>query len=108
MTEELIQIVTFYEFKDLSPVGGLPAIKERLKSAMAETGVRGTIILAEEGFNGSVCGLAGEMAAFIPLAEEILCTKLVIKSSFFEKRPLRKIDVKIKPEIVTLKKKVDI
>lgn len=102
------QIITFYEFKDLVKVAALAVIKERLKTAMLETDVRGTVILAKEGFNSSVCGMPEQIGEFIARLEEILETKLVYKSSFFENAPLRKIDVKIKPEIVTLRKKVDI
>ncbi len=103
-----IQIISFYEFKDMGRVGDLVSIKLRLKELLAETGVRGTIILAGEGFNASVCGTEAEIQAFISAVEAILDSKLNIRSSFHDQRPLRKIDVKIKPEIVTLKKQVDI
>jgi len=104
---EEIEIVNGYEFKAFSE-GELPAIKEALADAFRETGVRGTIILATEGFNASLCGTRDEVAAFIPLAEKILATTLSLKYSYADSRPLRKIDVKIKPEIVTLKQPVDI
>ncbi|MBX7063015.1 MAG: hypothetical protein K1X52_15285 [Pyrinomonadaceae bacterium] len=106
MMEE-IEIVNGYEFKTFDEKG-LPAIKDALADALRNTGVRGTIILATEGFNASLCGTRSEVAAFIPLAEEILATKLSLKYSYADSRPLRKIDVKIKPEIVTLKQPVDI
>lgn len=106
--EKRFQIITFYEFKELAQVAELGVIKERVKELMAETGVRGTIILADEGFNSSVCGTPEQIDGFIPRLEKILETELVYNSSFFENAPLRKIDVKIKPEIVTLRKKVDI
>ena len=102
-----VQIISFYEFKDLS-VGGLDEIKERLKEILRELGVRGTIIIANEGFNGMVCGEPWQISKFIKRSETILDTKLSIKSSFYGNAPFRKIDVKIKPEIVTLKKPVDI
>ena len=108
MQNESFQIITFYKFKELSNSDDLRVMKERLKTAMSDTGVRGTIILAEEGFNASVCGLPEQIEKFIPIVEHILDTRLIYKSSYFEKAPLRKIDVKIKPEIVTLRKKVDI
>lgn len=103
-----IQIIAFYEFKDLAEVGDLSAIKESFKDLLRDIGVRGTIILATEGYNGMVCGSAEQITHFVERAEDILGTKLVVKSSFFDKAPFRKIDVKIKPEIVTLKKPVDI
>lgn len=105
---EQFQIVNFYEFKQLGVETPLPEVKERLKELMIETGVRGTIILAEEGYNASLCGTAEEMSVFMPKAAEILATTFDAKVSLHNERPLRKIDVKIKPEIVTLKQPVDI
>lgn len=104
----MFQIITFYEFKRLSEVGALENIKEALKDAMRRTGVRGTIILAEEGFNSTVCGTPSEIGKFVPIIEKILSTTLAYKSSYYDAAPLRKIDVKIKPEIVALRKQVDI
>jgi len=108
--EELkpIQIISFYEFKDLLPVGELGNLKVRLREALAEFGVRGTIIISAEGYNGMVCGEPDQIFAFIPRVERILQTTLTNKSSFHGSAPFRKIDVKIKPEIVTLKQEVDI
>src|SRR5204863_4142566 len=59
-------------------------------------------------FNSTVCGGREDIDAFVAVAETILDTKLVFKSSFHDACPFRKVDVKIKPEIVTLKKRVDI
>ena len=102
------QIINFYEFKDMTSVGPLESTKLRLKELMHSTGVRGTIILANEGFNASLCGTFSEIKTFVPELEAIFDTKLTIKSSNHDHRPLRKVDVKIKPEIVTLKKAVDV
>lgn len=102
------QIITFYEFKDLSAVGDLADIKGKLKTVFGDLGIRGTIIIASEGYNGMVCGDDDQIAAFIKCVETILETTLVFKSSFHKTAPFRKIDVKIKPEIVTLKQSVDI
>ena len=103
-----IQIISFYEFKDLSAVGELTALRESLRDILRELDVRGTIIVADEGFNGMVCGKTEQIEKFVSGAGKILHTQLSIKSSFFSEAPFRKIDVKIKPEIVTLKKVVDI
>ena len=101
------QIITFYEFKRFSPEG-LPGIKDSLRDSMARNSVRGTIILADEGFNSTVCGEPDRLDLFISEAEKVLDTKLNFKSSYHDGCPFRKIDVKIKTEIVTLKKPVDI
>ena len=103
-----IQIISFYEFKDLAGAGALTDIRTSLKEAFVEIGIRGTIIIANEGYNGMVCGDRAQIMDFIKAAEKILQTTFVFKSSFHEQAPFRKIDIKIKPEIVTLKQNVDI
>ena len=105
--EEKFQIITFYEFKPLSSET-LPDLKCSLREAMQAHSIKGTIILAEEGFNATVCGEPSMLSRFVDMAEEVLDTELNFKASFHEHCPFRKIDVKIKPEIVTLRKSVDI
>lgn len=101
------QIITFYEFKRFDSAR-LPELKSSLRDAMVTNSIKGTMILAEEGFNSTVCGEVDDVAAFVSTVENILDTRLVFKSSFHDACPFGKIDVKIKPEIVTLKKQVDI
>ncbi len=108
MTESQVEIITFYEFKNLGTAAVLFELKQKLKELLNDLDVRGTMVIAEEGFNGMVCGEPARLAAFVPRAGELLNTKLLVKSSFYGEAPFRKIDVKIKPEIVTLKKAVDI
>ena len=103
-----IQIISFYEFKDMVAVDELDTIKIELRSALIDFSVRGTIIIATEGYNGMVCGVGESISKFIHRLEEVLRTRLVCKSSFHATAPFRKIDVKIKPEIVTLKQQVNI
>lgn len=104
----MIQIIAFYEFKELLAVGPLVELRLQLKQVLHDLDVRGTIILADEGYNGMICGESANIQAFIARIEEILHTKLVYKLSEHENPPFRKIDVKIKKEIVTLKQQVDI
>jgi UPF0176 protein len=92
----------------MSTVGPLEAIRSELKEALLDLDVRGTIILADEGYNGMVCGSDENIVAFITRLNAILHTTLIVKTSFHSAAPFRKIDVKIKPEIVTLKQQVDI
>jgi UPF0176 protein len=101
------QIITFYEFKRLGSEQ-LAGLKESLRASMAASSIKGTIIIAEEGFNATVCGAPANLGTFIPAVEEIFETTLKFNASFHDECPFRKIDVKIKPEIVTLKKQVDI
>jgi len=102
-----ILIITFYEFKPLRP-DMLAGLRDGLKKQMRELSIKGTIILAEEGFNATVSGRREEIEQFISFFERAVETKLEYKSSHFEQMPFRRIDVKIKPEIVTLKQRVDV
>ena len=104
----MFEVITFYEFKNMAEVGDLVEIRGVLRVAMARHSIKGTIILADEGFNSTVCGKPSDVAEFVASAEAILQTVLRYKSSFHETSPFRKIDVKIKPEIVTLKREVSI
>jgi Predicted sulfurtransferase len=99
------QIITFYEFKHLAD---LPELKARLSGAMTRHAIKGTIILANEGFNSTVCGRTDNISGFVADAETVLNTRFACKSSFHDAMPFRRIDVKIKPEIVTLKQPVDL
>lgn len=99
------QIITFYEFK---PLNKLPDLKAALDNFMRENQIFGTVILAEEGYNSTVCAAPDSISKFVKHLESLFQTKLKYKSSFHDNCPFRKVKVKIKPEIVTLKRKVDI
>jgi UPF0176 protein len=75
---------------------------------MRRNGIKGTIILAREGFNSTLCGLPAEVKVFVSEAAGVLGAAFDFKSSFHNSMPFRRVDVKIKPEIVTLKQRVDI
>lgn len=100
------QIITFYKFKQMHELGSLAEVRSALATLMAKVEVRGTIILADEGFNATVGGSPAAIARFVPLIEDLLGTTIEYKSSFHDALPHRKIDVKIRPEIVTLKRPV--
>lgn len=99
------QIITFYEFKRLE---NLPEIKTILKAAMDELTIRGTVIIAEEGFNATIAGEREDVEEFIKILENTFQTKLFYKSSFHSERPFLKAKVRIKKEIVSLRHKVEI
>ena len=102
---ENYQIITFYEFKALE---NIDEIRQTLKKMMAENSIFGTIILAHEGFNATVCGFPTNIETFIAEFESILDTKLNYKVSFHKVRPFQRAKVKIKSEIVTLKQQIEI
>jgi UPF0176 protein len=101
------QIITFYEFREMPAGDGLVVVRDQLRSVMREFGIKGTIILAREGFNSTLCGRCEDIERFVSAAEELLGIRLNYKSSFHDEMPFRRVDVKIKREIVTLKRAVD-
>jgi UPF0176 protein len=105
MPVEQYQIITFYEFKRLE---NLPEIKTMLVAAMDEFSIKGTLIIAEEGFNSTVSGLRADIEKFIKVLEKVFATKLTYKSSFHAERPFLKVKVRIKNEIVSLRQRVEI
>lgn len=99
------QIITFYEFKNLK---NLPEIKAVLKAAMSDFSILGTVIIAEEGFNATISGLAADIEKFVEILERAFDTKLTYKSSFHVRHPFLKAKVRIKKEIVSLRKTIEI
>lgn len=102
------EIITFYEFKEMLSVGPLTDVRVAVRELMREVGVVGTVILAEEGYNGTVAGDTEKISRFVKRLGDVLNTNLRYKASYSDELPFRKVDVKIKPEIVTLKRPVEI
>ena len=105
---ERFKVITFYEFKDMSTHGDLVEVRDSVRRSMRELGVVGTVILAAEGYNSTVAGPIEEIDKFIVEIESRFETRLNYKASYTDILPFRKVDVKIKPEIVTLKRAVNI
>ncbi len=101
------QIATFYKFVDLSE-RDISSLRTSVRSLMAEHSVLGTLILANEGFNSTVCGESESVSKFILALEGIFAVAIAFKSSFSGDPPFVRAKVKIKPEIVTLRKPVNI
>jgi UPF0176 protein len=108
VSEKRYQIITFYCFKDMSIVGPRRTLRDGLKLAMSECSIKGTIILADEGFNATLSGLPPDVKKFIPVARRLLREEFEFKTTFHNRSPFRRSEVKSKREIVTLKKDVDL
>lgn len=104
----VFQILNFYEFRDMGPGEDLAGLKVKLRELLVAHRVFGTIIIAEEGFNASLCGEASVIPAFLVELESVLATKIDPKITRSASSPFRKHEVRIKPEIVTLKRPVDL
>lgn len=93
-------IATFYKFAAISE---LEAKRGQIFALCEELEVRGTIILAEEGINGTIAGTAEAIARVMTFIRSFSgLADLEHKESTTTQLPFAKLKVKIKPEIVTL------
>ncbi len=100
MNNLLFTIITFYQFKKVTNIIKFHA---SLKDMCKFNKIRGTIILAEEGINGTVAGTSNS----IKLLESFLINKgfdnLQPKYSYYKYMPFFRLKVRMKKEIVTLR-----
>jgi len=79
------------------------AIREPLAALCCRLGVKGTLLLAREGINGTI---AGEDAAVEAVLEHLRalpgCEDLTPKTAWAERMPFHRMKVRLKKEIVTL------
>ncbi len=103
MNPETVRVAAFYEFKELTD---LPGLRSRLLGAMSLRSILGTIIIAPEGYNGTVSGSPEELGPFLRDIGAILESEVKFKESLNQGDPFRRRFVKIKKEIVTLRRDV--
>ncbi len=93
-------IETFYKFTSLIDY---ELMKEPILKAMHDNQVKGTIILASEGINGSLCGKENEIT---PLMSHLRAydnlQNLVFTPTYNDFNPFDKAKVKLRKEIVSL------
>ncbi len=89
-----------YQF---TPVDSPGALCAPLREHMGRHGIRGTLLLADEGINGTVAGeRAGIDALLAWLREDARFPGLTHKESFAEAMPFKRAKVRLKREIVTM------
>lgn len=95
----LFTIAALYEFKNIdSPL----ELKLLLKSALDDHNIVGTILVAEEGINGTVAGSQQAIDALYQLLTERLGFNPSWKLSYAEHQPFLRSKVRLKKEIVTM------
>jgi len=100
MTTPQITICALYKFVRLE---NFLALREPLLAEMTKLEVKGTLLLAAEGINGTIAGsqkAIGQVLDFLQ-AQPNLDT-IVHKESFSESNPFHRTKVKLKKEIVTM------
>jgi len=95
-----VVVSAFYKFVTLEQFG---ALKNPLLRFMQSQGIRGTVLLAKEGINGTV---SGNQPAILALhawfQEQPGLDNIVHKESYHQTIPFNRTKVKLKKEIVTL------
>ena len=95
-----IQVVALYRF---TPFGDCEAVRARLEAACAEHGIKGTLLLAREGINGTIAGTADAIEAVLTVIRALPgCHDLPVKTSLAQTMPFYRMKVRIKAEIVTM------
>jgi UPF0176 protein len=105
MTEPAITIVALYKFVDQPDFADL---KAPLAAFCCARGIRGTLLLAPEGINGTVAGSAEAIGALVAWLEDgnIFGGRFrgaEIKYSHADTQPFHRMKVRLKTEIVTLR-----
>lgn len=93
-------ITALYKFVTLDDY---QSIREPLQTFCQEQDVKGTLLLANEGINGTVAGTRSAMDALLDyLKSDERLADVEYKESFAEENPFYRMKVKLKREIVTL------
>lgn len=95
-----ILVAAFYRFL---PLPNYQELRGPLLDMGEERGLRGTILLAEEGLNSTLAGKPEEVRAFLLELEALIGAPLETKFSQCDALPFRRWRVKLKREIVTMK-----
>ena len=104
-TEQPYKVMAIYKFAELPDA---EAIQPKLAAFCCGRGIKGTLILAPEGINGTVAGTAAAIDALAELlfAGELFGGRLAgaeVKYSTAAAMPFLRMKVRLKPEIVTLR-----
>jgi UPF0176 protein len=95
-----VQVAAFYGFTAMAE---LPALQAELRALAEASGVRGTILLAEEGVNGTISGPeTGVQAVLAKLRQLPGLAQLEAKFSAAPAQAFHRLKVRIKREIVTM------
>lgn len=92
-------VVTFYQFVSLPDY---QQKKPEIQNYCQKQGIKGTILLAEEGINATIAGTPAAIAKVLTwLKTDTRLTNLEVKESFCDYLPFQRLKVRLKKEIVT-------
>ncbi len=94
----MVLVAAFYHFFDFAD---FRAHQQPLLSLMKSQGIKGSILIADEGFNGTISGTQPAVHAVLERLKHI-GGAFEHKESFFEKQPFGKAKVRLKKELISL------
>jgi len=95
-----VQVAALYRFTDFEDPASLKPI---IKGWCDALGIRGTLLLAREGINGTISGTDASVARLIGQLRGLQgCGEIEVKYSRAEQHPFGRMKVKLKREIVTM------
>jgi UPF0176 protein len=96
----MVTVATLYQFTSLTD---LQALRDRLGGICLAAGVKGTLILAEEGINGTIAGTdAGTGAVLAAIRALPGCGDVRVRLTEADGVPFGRMKVKVKRETVTM------
>ncbi|TVV70571.1 rhodanese-related sulfurtransferase [Sphingomonas solaris] len=101
MTDDLpIRVVALYRF---TPFEEVQAIRTALAQVCCVRGVKGTLLLAREGINGTVAGTPEAIEAVLAHIRALPgCADIAVKEAAAPAMPFHRMKVRVKREIVTM------
>jgi UPF0176 protein len=100
MTSHSFTVAAFYRFH---PLQNIAAIREQLLPALKNAGAKGSVLLAEEGVNGTIAAPAETIEKALSAIIQLCCLpELDRKYSSAPELPFMRLKVRLKKEIVTI------
>ena len=102
LTQIKYKVAAFYNFLSILDKDIL-LLKEELTNLATNQEIKGTILIATEGVNGTVCGSKNAITLLIERLKQLLnITDMNVKYSWTEKQAFRRFKARKKKEIVTI------
>ena len=96
-----IAVAAFYKFVTIDDPR---ALREHLLAVLRAHGVKGTILLAHEGINGTISGSPADMVAVMrEMHADPRFADLSIKAATTDRHPFKRLKVKVKREIISFR-----
>jgi len=95
-----IQVAALYRFVTIADP---QAVRDAMEAVLDHAGIRGTLLIASEGINGTIAGSVDGIAAALAAIRALPgCADLAPKFSTADAMPFHRLKVRVKREIVTM------